>query len=153
MRTQSLLRVASIIVLLFGIGHTIGYPWVGDVSTRQFDQISAVRSITAVTQGFLRSYWDFHIGFGITISLLFLVQAIIFWQLGSFGQSEPKSARFVAALFGVFYIACTVVNFMFFFWAPIVCSAILSACLVAASMRATATTGPCPPGPQQGGVS
>src|ERR1700722_3321546 len=141
MRTQSLLRIASIVALLFGIGHTIGYPWVGDVSTQQFDQISAVKSITAVTQGFLRSYWDFHIGFGITISLLFLVQAIIFWQLGSFGEREPKSARFVAAVFGVFYIACTAVNCMFFFWAPIICSAILSACLVTASMRAPVSSG------------
>src|SRR5271156_3063223 len=140
MSTQSLLRIASIVVLLFGIGHSLGYPWVGDVSAQQFDQIGAVRSITAVTQGFLRSYWDFHIGFGITIGLLFLVQAIIFWQLGSFGQSEPKSARFVAAVFGAFYIACTVVDFIFFFWAPIICSAILAVCLVTASMRAFAGT-------------
>lgn len=115
MRTQSLLRTASITALLFGIGHTIGYPWVGDVTTEQLSQISAVKSVTAVTQGFLRSYWDFHIGFGITISLLFLVQAIIFWQLSSFGQTEPKSATFVAAVFGAFYIACTVVNFSFSF--------------------------------------
>ena len=142
MRTQSLLRIASIIALLFGIGHTIGYPWVGDVSTQQLDQISAVKSVKAVTQGFLRSYWDFHIGFGITISLLFLVQAIIFWQLGSFGKSEPKTVRFVAAVFGVFYIACTVVNFMFFFWAPIICSAILSVCLMTASVRAWRAASP-----------
>src|SRR5580700_508790 len=99
MSTRSLLRIASIVVLLFGIGHSIGYPWVGDVSAQQFDQISAVRSITAVTQGFLRSYWDFHVGFGITISLLFLAQAIIFWQLGALARHEPKSARFVAAVF------------------------------------------------------
>jgi hypothetical protein len=141
MRTQSLLRISSITALLFGIGHTIGYPWVGDVTTEQFSQISAVKSVRAVTQGFLRSYWDFHIGFGITISLLFLVQAIIFWQLGSFGQSEPKSARFVAAVFGAFYIACTVVDFIFFFWAPIICSTVLSVCLVTASMRAWRAVG------------
>ncbi len=136
MRTPSLFRIASITALLFGIGHTIGYPWVGEVTNEQMDQISAVKSVTAVTQGFLRSYWDFHIGFGVTISLLFLAQAIIFWQLGSLGQSEPKSARFVAAVFGVIYIACTAVNFIFFFWAPIICSAVLAACLVTASMRA-----------------
>jgi hypothetical protein len=136
MSTRSLLRIASIVVLLFGIGHSIGYPWVGDVSAQQFDQISAVRSITAVTQGFLRSYWDFHVGFGITISLLFLAQAIIFWQLGALARHEPKSARFVAAVFGAFYGACTAVNFMFLFWAPIICSAGLSVCLIAASVRA-----------------
>jgi uncharacterized membrane protein len=135
MSTRSLLRIASIVVLLFGIGHTLGYPWVGDVSAQQFDQISAVRSITAVTQGFSRSYWDFHIGFGIIISLLFLVQSIIFWRLGELGRHEPKSARFVAAVFGVLYAGCTVVNFMFFFWAPIVCSSILSVCLMTASLR------------------
>ena len=135
MRSQSLLRIASITALLFGIGHTIGYPWVGEVTTEQFSEISAVKSVTAVTQGFLRSYWDFHIGFGITISLLFFVQAVIFWQLGSFGRSEPKSARFVAAVFGVFYIACTAVDFVFFFWAPIICCAILAICLLTASMR------------------
>ena len=137
MRTQSLLRIASITALLFGIGHTLGYPWVGDVATEQFSQISAVKSVTAVTQGFLRSCWDFHVGFGVTISLLFLVRAIVFWRLGSFAQSEPNSVRFVAAVFAAFYIACTVVDFLFFFWAPIICSAILSVSLVTASMRAS----------------
>lgn len=121
--------------LLFGVGHTLGYPWVGDVSDQQFDQISAVKSITVITQGFLRSYWDFHIGFGVTLSLLFLVQAIVFWQLGALEQDEPRSARFIAAVFGVFYAICTIVNLMFFFCAPIVCSAILSACLITASVR------------------
>jgi len=125
------------VTLLFGMGHTVGYPWVGDVTPEQLSQISAVKSVTAVTQGFSRSYWDFHVGFGLTLSLLFLVQAIVFWQLGSLSEREPRTARLLAALFAAFYLADTIVNFRFFFWAPIICSVILCACLAAAAATVT----------------
>lgn len=136
MTARLFLRIASITVLLFGIGHTAGYPWVGEVTAEQLSQISAVKSITAVTQGFVRSYWDFHVGFGLLISLLFLVQAIIFWRLSSFAESEPKTVRFIAAVFAAFYIATTVLNFLYFFWAPIICSVVMIVCILGAWMRA-----------------
>ncbi len=139
MRARLLLRIASGVTLLFGLGHTAGYPWVGDVTDEQLRQISAVKSVTAVTQGFTRSYWDFHVGFGLTLSLLFLVQALVFWRLGSLSESEPKTARHVTALFAAFYLADTIVNCLFFFWAPIICSLILCVCLAAAAASLSPT--------------
>lgn len=135
MKAQSLFRIASILVFLFALGHSLGYPWVGEVTAAQLGQIEALRAVTAPIQGFERSYWDFHVGFGVTISVFFLLQAIIFWRLGASAATESNTARFAAMLFAVFYVTCTAVNFLYFFWAPIILSALLAICLGAAAMR------------------
>jgi len=134
MKAKALLRSASLVALLLTIGHTAGYPWVGNVTEQQQSQIVAVNSVAAAIQGFSRSYWDFHVGFGLTLSLVFFAQAAVLWRLGSLSESEPRTTRFVAAVFGAFYVAATVVNFLFFFWAPIVCTAFLAVCALSASI-------------------
>jgi len=134
MKAKTLLRSASVVALLLTIGHTAGYPWVGNVTEQQLSQITAVKSITAVIQGFRRSYWDFHVGFGLILTLVFFAQAVVLWRLGALSESEPRTTRFVAAVFGFFYVAATAVNFLFFFWAPIVCTSILAVCALAASI-------------------
>jgi hypothetical protein len=137
MRPQSLLRSASILTLLFGIGHTLGYPWTGSASPGLLAKVDEIRSMTTVTQGFARSYWDFHVGFGLIISLTFLAQATLLWQLSSYAQTEPRSARAAAALFCGLYLAYLALDFRYFFWAPIVFCAAIAACLAAATLAIT----------------
>ncbi|MBV8503487.1 MAG: hypothetical protein JO006_17440 [Paucibacter sp.] len=134
MKAKTLLRGASVVALLLTIGHTAGYPWVGNVTEQQLSQIIAANSAATEIQGFSRSYWDFHVGFGLTLSLVFFAQAMVLWRLGSLSESEPRSTRFITAVFGAFYLAATAVNFLFFFWAPIVCTALLAVCALSASI-------------------
>ena len=144
MKAKTLLRSASVVALLLTIGHTAGYPWVGNVTEQQLGQITAVNSVAAAIQGFSRSYWDFHVGFGLTLSLVFFAQAAVLWRLGALSETEPRTTRLVAMVFGAFYAAATVVNFLFFFWAPIVCTAILAVCSLGASIMLRSGSGQRP---------
>jgi hypothetical protein len=132
MRARISLRSASILTLLFGLGHTLGFPWVGTATPELLSKLAEIRAMATVTQGFTRSYWDFHVGFGLCISLMFLATAILLWRVGSLSATEPKLARTIAAVFCGLFVADIGLNFMYFFRLPIVFAAAIAACLAAA---------------------
>ena len=67
MKASLLYRIASVLLLLFAIGHTLGFrqtnpEWgVGSL-------IDSMRSIHFDAQGFSRTYWDFFSAFGFFFS-------------------------------------------------------------------------------------
>ena len=136
MNASTLLKIAAVLVLLFGVGHSLGYPWLGNVTeAQQAALLNAIQANSAVTMGFMRSYADFHVGFGWTISIFFLVQAIVTWRLASLVGAQPATVRFFSALFAIQYLATLVLDFYYFFWAPIICTALVAICFLAAYLR------------------
>jgi hypothetical protein len=76
-----LYKVASILLLLFTVGHTLGFRntdgrWGVDAL------VAAMRTIHFDVQGFDRTYWDFYVGFGLFVSVFLLFAAVLAWQLG-----------------------------------------------------------------------
>lgn len=146
MKARILLRVAAVLIFLFGVGHSLGYPWVGRASPELLAKLGEIRAMTTVTQGFARSYWDYHVGFGLYIGLTLFALAILVWRVSSLATTEPRTARFAAALLALLYAADVVLNFRYFFWLPIIFSAVLAACLALAAValpaRAGATAAP-----------
>jgi hypothetical protein len=132
MTTALWLRISAVLTLLFCLAHTLGYPWVGQLTADQLAQMDGINTIKVATQGFARSYADFHKGFGLYISAMLLAQAVIFWRLGSLAGVEPRSARFVAALSASVFAATVALDFFYFFWGPIIFSAVIMLTLGAA---------------------
>lgn len=126
------IRISSVLTLLFCAAHSLGYPWVGGLSAAQLSQMSGIETTKVMTQGFARSYADFHKGFGFYISAMLLVQSIVLWQLGALSKSEPRTARFVTGVFAVLFAATVVLDYFYFFWGPIFFSALITATLIAA---------------------
>ena len=154
MRARIFLQVASILTLLFGLGHTLGFPWVGTATPELLSKLAEIRAMATVTQGFERSYWDFHVGFGLYISLMFLAMGMLFWRVGSLSATEPKLARTTAAVFCGLFVADTALNFMYFFWLPIAFAAAIAACLAGAVFllpSASVGAGDEPAAPARGG--
>jgi hypothetical protein len=132
MNASVLLKIAAVLILLFGVGHSLGYPWLGNVTeAQQITLMNAIQANAAVTMGFMRSYADFHIGFGWFISIFFLVQAIVVWRLASLLGAQPVAVKFFSGLFAVQYLAVLVLDYYFFFWAPIISAALVAACFLA----------------------
>jgi hypothetical protein len=132
MNASVLLRIAAALILLFGIGHSLGYPWVGNVTDAQQGALmTAIQASAAVTMGFMRSYADFHVGFGWIISIFFLVQAIVVWRLAALLSAQPAVVKFFSGLFAVQYLAMLVLDCYFFFWAPIISAALVAVCFLA----------------------
>jgi hypothetical protein len=135
MRTTLLLRVASVVSLLFAAGHTLGgrKEWSPMGET---DVLQAMRTQRFDVFGVSRTYLDFYRGFGFSLTVSLLLQAVLLWQLASFARTEPRRVSPMIASFVLASLAGTVVSWIFILPQPAVFSAFLTACLAAALFTA-----------------
>ncbi len=135
MRTALLLRIASVISLLFAAGHTLGgrKSW---SPLGESEVLKAMRTFRFETSGVSRTYLDFYLGFGFTISVYLLLQAILLWQLAAMARTEPLQVRPMIASFALATLACGLLSWRFIFPLPVVFSAVLAACLALAYFAA-----------------
>ena len=126
-----LYRVAAVLILLFDLGHTSGYPW---SDPRWGVDLRPIQSIHFDVLGSSRSYWDFYVGFGLSETVFLLLAAVLAWQLGSL----PQRMRATEWTLVLCFAAITVLSWRYFFIIPIVFSIVITVCLIAAvSIRPT----------------
>jgi hypothetical protein len=132
MKASVLYRIASVLLVLFALGHTLGFrrtdpQWGVDTL------IGSMRSIHFNVQGFNRSYWDFYVGFGLFVSVFLLFAAVLAWQLSGLSAETLPSMRGTAWALAVCFVAVTILSCIYFFIVPIVLSIVITACLVTAA--------------------
>jgi hypothetical protein len=131
MTTTLLLRIASVISLVFTAGHTLG----GLQKWSPMGENEVLRAMTSVrfdTMGANRSYLDFFMGFGWSISVFMLLQTVLLWQLASLARSNPALVRPMVAVFALATLASGVIAWRLIFPIPALFSGALVAVLVAA---------------------
>ncbi|MBI3714857.1 MAG: hypothetical protein HY255_02555 [Betaproteobacteria bacterium] len=121
MNPTLVLRIAAVIMLLHFAGHTAG----AVLSGPQHGATEiAVRTVMAGAQfdfmGSQRSYWDFYYGFGIALSAVLLAHAVLFWQFASLAKTAPAAIRPFMLVLVAEWTAFAVVDWQFFFIAPLV---------------------------------
>lgn len=135
MTTTLLLRIASVIALLFALGHTLGglKKWspMGDN-----DVLKAMTSVHFDVMGTSRSYLDFYMGFGWSLSVALLLQAVLLWQLAYLARADSTRARPVIAAFALATLASGMIAWFFILPVPALFSLVLLIVLVAAYLRA-----------------
>lgn len=133
MRASLYFRIAAILIALFAVGHTMGFrqtdPGWGLDST-----IASMKTIRFVAQGFNRSYWDFFVGFGLFVSLLLILAAVVAWQMGSLPAPTLASMRIVVWALTVCFGLVTLLSWRYFFLAPVVFSLLIFICLLAGTL-------------------
>jgi hypothetical protein len=122
-----LLRIASILGLLFAAGHTAGAPWTTAKSVAAQGVAMMMQKVHFDVMGNERSYFDFYYGFGVSISVYLIAQAIVLWQVGEVTKTNPAAARPIMLTLFVSYLAVGVITVMYFFAPPIVFSAVICA--------------------------
>lgn len=127
-----LFRIASVLIVLLDLGHTAGYPW-SDPAWGV--DLSALQSAHFNVLGSNRTYWDFYVGFGLTISVLLLPPALIAWQLG---VPDARRVRGTAWFLAAIFAAITILDWVFFFAIPLAFSAAITLCLAAAAIASPA---------------
>jgi hypothetical protein len=127
--TTLLLRIASVIALIFTAGHTMGglRTWspMGDNAV-----LTAMTNVRFNTMGANRSYLDFFMGFGWSISVFMLMQTILLWQLASLARTDPARLRPMIAVIALATIASGVIAWRFIFPVPAIFSGLLALALV-----------------------
>ena len=132
MKASLLYRIASILLLLFAIGHTLGFRKV-DPKWGVDSLVAAMRTTTFDAQGSSRSYWDFYTGFGLFVSVFLLFVAFLAWQLGGLPAETLAGMRGIAWAFALCFVAVTVLSWGYFFVVPVIFSCVVTICLVAAA--------------------
>ena len=89
MRASILYRISSVLILLFAIGHTLGYRKT-DPAWGVDQTLSILKRTTFHIQGFDRTYYGFYVGSGLFVTLMLLFTALIAWQLGRLSAAKRR---------------------------------------------------------------
>jgi hypothetical protein len=143
MNASTFYRIAAVLLLLFALGHTLGF--------RQSDPkwgvdalLGSMRSIRFDVQGFKRTYWDLFVAAGFSVGVFYLFAAILAWQMGSLPAPTLALMRGTAWAFALCFAAITVVSWRYLFILPIAFSMLITWCLTAAAWF-SAKRSPLPP--------
>ena len=132
MKAPILYRIASVLLLLFAAGHTLGFrqnnPQWGAEAV-----LGSMRSVRFDAQGFSRTYWDFFSAFGFFFSVFLLFAATLAWLLGGLPSETLKRVRSIAWTLAICFVAVTALSWRYAFTTPTVFSTLITMCLVAAA--------------------
>ncbi len=132
MKASLLYRIASVLLILFALGHTLGFRRV-DPRWRVDSIIGALRSTHFDVQGLNRTYWDFYIGFGLFVTVLLVFVAVLSWQLGSLPKESLLMMPIVTSGLAACFVLVTFLTWKYFFVVPMIFSGILTICFVFAA--------------------
>ena len=130
--TRILYRIAAVLILVLDIGHSSGYPW-SDPAWGV--DLRTIQSSHFTIFGFSRTYWDFYVGFGMSISVYLLLAAVLTWQLGTVATQRLGFVRTMAWTLTCCFAAITLLSYKYFFSIPIALSSVTTALLAAAAWR------------------
>jgi hypothetical protein len=136
MKASLFYRIAAILLLLFAIGHTLGFRQ-SDPAWHADAVLAAMQSVHFDVTGFTRSYWDLFQAAGFSVGVFFLFSAILSWQLGSLQLASLRQMRVAAWAFVLCFAAVTVLSWMYLFLIPIAFSALITLCLAVAAWLST----------------
>jgi hypothetical protein len=132
MKASVFYRIAAVLLLLFAVGHTLGF--------RQSDPawgvdalLASMRSTHFDVQGFSRSYWDLFMAAGFSVGVFYLFGAILAWQLGGLPAAALACMRSTSWTFALCFAAISVVSWKYLFILPIAFSIVITLCLSAAA--------------------
>jgi hypothetical protein len=133
-----LLRVAAVLSLLHCLGHTIGGVFGVDApsGTKEGTVVEAMKSNQFDVMEATRSYWDFFIGYGLTISFSALFQTVVLWQLAGLVKTDPRRMRPIIAAFLVANIGFAILAWKYFFIPPLLGDLLITIALGLAYVRA-----------------
>jgi hypothetical protein len=135
MSPSLLYRVASVLLVLFGLGHQFGFRQV-DPRWGVDSAIGALKATPFLVQGMTRTYWDFFSGFGFFVTVLLLFAAILAWQLGGLSKETLRSLGLVTWAFAFAFVVITILTWRYFFITPLVFSSLVALCLLMAAWSA-----------------
>ena len=126
---SNFLRIASVLSIFNCAGHTTGVFSAPKHGAAEIAVVETMKSYHLDVMGSMRSYWDFLFGYGLSVTITLLVQAILFWQLATLAKRSPACVRPIAGLFFLNCIGIAIISWKYFFIGPAVSQLLIAACL------------------------
>lgn len=132
MRASLLYWIGSVLLLLFAAGHTFGFLQV-DPKWGVDSLVQSMKSTHFNVNGSDRTYWDFYVGFGLFVTVLMVLAAIVAWQLGGLPGKTLSGLQLTTWGFVVCFAAVALLSWRYFFIVPVIFSVLIFLCLAAAA--------------------
>lgn len=132
MKAPLLYRIASVLLLLFAVGHTLGFRQ-SDPTWGVDTLLGSMRSIHFDVQGFSRTLWDLFVAAGFSVGVFYLFAAVLTWQLAGLPAGTLAVMRTTVWALALSFAAITVVSCLYLFIIPIVFATLITVCLTAAA--------------------
>src|SRR5664279_5092549 len=107
-------RISAVLLLLFAVGHTLGF--------RQTDPawgvdrlLTSMQSTHFDVQGFRRTYWDLFVAAGFSVGVFYRFAAVLAWQLGGLTAETLAVMRVTVWALALCFAAITVVSWSYLF--------------------------------------
>jgi hypothetical protein len=136
MKPTFFLRLAAILVLIFCVMHTLGGVVARPAPGIQAAAVESMQSHSFDVMGHQRTFWDFHVGYGISITVVLFVHAILFWQLSILAKTDAYKIRPLFIPLFLEFLAFVPIDYRYFFFGPSLSSALIAALLAAAFFTA-----------------
>jgi hypothetical protein len=128
-------RIVGVLLLLFAAGHTYGFLTLRPPTPQAAAVRVAMDAVHFTVSGRDYSFGGFYVGFGLFVTLSFLLLA---WQGFLLGELAKRQSSLVPAIgwpMVLFFVASTVVSAAWFGPPPIVLSAVVTLCLAWGTWR------------------
>jgi hypothetical protein len=132
MRASILYRISSVLILLFAVGHTLGFRKT-DPAWGVDQTLAALKQITFVVQGFHRSYYSFYVGSGLFVTVLVLFTAVVAWQLSRLSETTLAQLPWLTWGLALCYVVAFLISCQYFFTVQVIFSGVIFLCLAAAA--------------------
>ncbi|MBV9074715.1 MAG: hypothetical protein JOZ10_13880 [Acidobacteria bacterium] len=129
MSATVLYRIASVLLLLFALGHTAGFLRLVPPSPEALAVRDSMNNVHFQVGGRDSSYGNFYRGFGLFNSIFLLFSAVLAWHLGTLAATAPQAIGFIGWAFCLAMLGNLALCWAYFNVVAISFSAVLALCL------------------------
>jgi hypothetical protein len=137
-------RLAAGLMLLFAVGHTIGFLTFQAPSVEGQNVWKAMNTVRFSVGSSTFSYGDFYTGFGLFITAFQLFAAWLAWTLGSMARRGAPGVRTIACGMSILQFVSLALSLRYFSTGPAVLSGLTAACLIIAAISSSPHADPSP---------
>jgi hypothetical protein len=120
MSATLLYRIAAVVLLVFGVGHTMGFMTFRPSSPEGLAVYGAMNSVHFDLNGSTRTYAEIYTGFGLTAAAYLLFSAFLAWHLASLARTQPRAIGALAWVFVAVQLIGLGLSIRYFFLVPMV---------------------------------
>jgi hypothetical protein len=126
MKATVLYRIASVVFLLFALGHTYGFLSLRAPSAQGRAVFDAMNTVQFEVRGRSYTYGAFYRGFGLSCTVSMIFSAFLAWHLGELARSAPSAIGALGWVFFAVQLAGLVFSLTYFGPPPAVLSALVA---------------------------
>lgn len=129
MRAPLLYRIASVLFVLFALGHTFGFLSFKPPTAEGLAVRDAMNNVHFQVDGASLSYGHFYLGFGLYVSAYLFFSAFLAWHLGELAIKLPQAIGALGWIFFAVQLAGLALCWAYFAAPQVVFSGLVAVCL------------------------